>query len=37
MHETGNSKLVHWEKPEGWDEDEGGNGVQDGEHMYTHR
>ena len=31
MHETGHSKLVHWDNPEGWD----GEG-QDGEHMYTH-
>ena len=27
--------LVHWDDPEGWD-GEGGGGVQDGEHMYTH-
>ena len=25
MHETGHSKLVHWDNPEGWDE-EGGSG-----------
>ena len=36
MHETGHSKLVHWDNPEGWDEEGGGRGVQDGEHMYTH-
>ena len=30
MHNTGCSGLVHWDDPEGWD------GVQDGEHMYTH-
>ena len=27
MHETGHSKLVHWDNPEGWDEvgrEEGG-------------
>ena len=30
MHDTGCSGLVHWDDPEGWD------GVQDGEHMYTH-
>ena len=26
MHETGHSKPVHWDNPEGWG----------GEHMYTH-
>ena len=31
MHETGCSGLVHWDDPEGWD----GEGVQDGEHVYT--
>ena len=31
MHETGHSKPVHWDNPEG-----GGRGVQDGGHMYTH-
>ena len=36
MHETGCSGLVHWDDPEGWDGEEGGSGVQDGEHMYTH-
>ena len=36
MHETGCSRLVHWDDPEGWDEEEGGRGVQDGENMYTH-
>ena len=37
MHETGHSKLVHWDDPEGWDEmgREVGGGVQDGGHMYT--
>ena len=35
-HETGCSGLVHWDDPEGWDGEEGGRGVQDGEHMYTH-
>ena len=35
MQETGCSELVHWNDPEGWDEDGGGRGVQDGEHMYT--
>ena len=27
------SGLVHWDDPEGWDGEEGGKGVQDGEHM----
>ena len=36
MHETGCSGLVHWDDPEGWDEEGSGRGVQDGEHMYTH-
>ena len=36
MHEKGCSGLVHWEDPEGWDEEGGRRGVQDGEHMYTH-
>ena len=33
MHETGSSGLVHWDDPGGWDGEEGGRGVQDGEHM----
>ena len=33
MHETGRSKPVRWDDPEGWD----GDGVQDGAHTYTHR
>ena len=36
MHETGCSRLVHWDDPEGWDGEGGGRGVQDGEHMYAH-
>ena len=36
MHETGCSGLVHWDDPEGWDEEGAGRGAQDGEHMYTH-
>ena len=36
MHDIGCSGLVHWDDPEGWDGEEGGRGVQDGEHMYTH-
>ena len=35
MHETGCSGLVHWDDPEGWYEEGGGKGVQDGEHVYT--
>ena len=36
MHETGCSRLVHWDDPEGWDGEAGGREGQDGEHMYTH-
>ena len=36
MHEAGHPKLVLWDNPEGWGEEGGGSGVQDGEHMYTH-
>ena len=36
MHETGWSRLVHWDDPEGWGGEGGGRGVQDGGHMYTH-
>jgi len=32
MHETRCSGLVHWNDPEGWDREEGGSRVQDGEH-----
>ena len=35
MHETGHSKPVHWDSPEGWDAEEGGRGIRDGGHMYT--
>ena len=35
MHETGHSKPVLWDNPEGWGGEGGGRGVQDGEHMYT--
>ena len=35
MHNTGCSRLVHWDDPEGWDGEGGGKGIQDGEHMYT--
>ena len=36
MHDTGCSGLVHWDDPEGQNGEEGGRGVQDGEHIYTH-
>ena len=36
MHDTGCSRLVHWEDPEGCEGEGGGWGVQNGEHMYTH-
>ena len=36
LHETGCPGLVHWEDPEGWDEEGGGRRVQDGEHMFIH-
>ena len=36
MHETGCSGLVHWDDPEGWDEEGDGRESHDGEHMYTH-
>ena len=36
IHETGHSKPVHCDNPEGWDGEGGGRGVQDGGHMYTH-
>ena len=35
MHNTGCLGLVHWDDPEGWYEEGGGRGVQDGEHVYT--
>ena len=35
-HETGHSKPVHWDNPEGWDEEGDGRGLRDGGHMYTH-
>ena len=34
MHDTGCSGLVHWNDPEEWYGEEGGRGVQDGEHVY---
>ena len=35
MHEAECSELVHWDDLEGWNGEEDGKGVQDGEHMYT--
>ena len=35
MQDTGCLGLVHWDDPEGWYGEEGGRGVQDGEHVYT--
>ena len=35
MQDTGCLGLVRWDDPEGWDEEGGGRGLQDGEHMYT--
>ena len=35
-HETGHSKPVHWDNPEGQEGEGGGIGVQDGGHTYTH-
>ena len=35
IQDTGCLGLVHWDDPEGQDEDGVGSGVQDGEHMYT--
>ena len=35
MRETGHSKSVHQDSPEGWDGEGGGRGVQHGGHMYT--
>ena len=35
MHDTGGSRVVHWDDPEGWYGEGGGRGVQDGEHVYT--
>ena len=35
MHETGHSKLVHWDSPEGWDGEGGGRGLRDeGKHIH---
>ena len=34
MHETGHSKLVHWDNPEGWDGEGRGGGFGMGTHVY---
>ena len=34
-HETGHSKQVQWDNPEGGDGEGGGRRVQDGGHVYT--
>ena len=36
MYETGHSKPVHWDNPEGWDGREMGGGFGMGDHKYTH-
>ena len=36
LHETGCSRPVYWDDPEGWDGEGGGRVFQDGEHIYTH-
>ena len=35
MYETGHSKPVHWDNPEGWDGEESGKGVWDGAPVFT--
>ena len=35
MHDTGCLELVHWDDSAGWYGEEGGRGVQDGEHVYN--
>ena len=37
MQDTGCSGLVHWDDPEGLYGEGGGRGLQNGEHVYTHR
>ena len=32
--ETGYSRLVNWDDPEGWDGEGSGRGLQNGEQMY---
>ena len=35
MHETGHSKPVHWDNPEGWDVEGGWGGTGWGTHVYS--
>ena len=35
MQDTGCFGLVHWDDPEGWYEEGGWRGIQDGELVYT--
>ena len=35
MNDTGCSRLMHWDDPEGWYGEGGRREVQDGEHVYT--
>ena len=35
MHEAGHPKPVFWDNPEGWGEEGGWGGVQDGETLCT--
>ena len=34
MHETGHSKSVHWDNPEGWDGEGGERGFRMGTHVH---
>ena len=34
MHETGCSRLVHWDDPEGWGGEGGGRGFRMGTHVH---
>ena len=34
IHETGHSKPVHWDNPEGWDGKGGGRGFRIGTHVH---
>ena len=36
IHDTGCLGLAHWDDPEGWGGEGGGQGAQDGQHMYIH-
>ena len=35
MQDTGCLGLIHGDDPQGWYEEGGGRGLQDGEHVYT--